>query len=257
MDDTRINFGKHKGKRLSEIPLDYVQWLAKKSFDQEIRQAAHAYLERHPAPARRVAQPGPPPRTLREARKLGWMAGRGYGNARVTLLAARDTHGLLCVCDEDFEDEDEMYCLVTISDEGRVMDPMAVLSEMRYEAVKVLLAQYPHLDPDRYLIEIAEREREQAELDARSVTLISKNGAHTIVLHIYGSEAINVTIDGEDQYPLNYLYRLLTNEELLDPRWDDAEAALVPDEAYGQWIGLSAERRALVEQKIREVEARE
>ena len=39
-----VNFGKHKGEKLSEIPRDYIEWLADKAKDQWLRDAAKEML---------------------------------------------------------------------------------------------------------------------------------------------------------------------------------------------------------------------
>lgn len=52
MADTSIivYFGKHKGKRIDEIPSDYLQWLIGASADEEISEAAeeeYSYREHY------------------------------------------------------------------------------------------------------------------------------------------------------------------------------------------------------------------
>lgn len=42
--DITLHFGKHKGKMLSQIPLDYVLWLAENAREQHVKDASHAYL---------------------------------------------------------------------------------------------------------------------------------------------------------------------------------------------------------------------
>lgn len=39
-DDPILNFGKHKGQKLSQVPQSYVRWLAENAFDQNIKIAA-------------------------------------------------------------------------------------------------------------------------------------------------------------------------------------------------------------------------
>lgn len=48
MDDIILTFGKHTGKKLSEIPADYVTWLAEKAFNQDVKRAAQAWIAAHP-----------------------------------------------------------------------------------------------------------------------------------------------------------------------------------------------------------------
>lgn len=43
--DVVLPFGKHKGKKLGDIPTDYVEWLAEKAKDQWLRDAAKKMLE--------------------------------------------------------------------------------------------------------------------------------------------------------------------------------------------------------------------
>lgn len=42
--DIVLTFGKHKGKKLGDIPTDYVEWLAEKAKDQWLRDAAKKFL---------------------------------------------------------------------------------------------------------------------------------------------------------------------------------------------------------------------
>ena len=43
--DIVLTFGKYKGKKLGDVPLDYVEWLAKKANDEWLRDAAKKMLE--------------------------------------------------------------------------------------------------------------------------------------------------------------------------------------------------------------------
>lgn len=43
--DIVLTFGKHKGKKLGDIPTDYVEWLAEKANDEWLRDAAKKMLE--------------------------------------------------------------------------------------------------------------------------------------------------------------------------------------------------------------------
>lgn len=60
-----VNFGKHKGKKLGEIPHDYVEWLADKAKDQWLRDAAKTLLantaekETPPPPEPPIDEPPP------------------------------------------------------------------------------------------------------------------------------------------------------------------------------------------------------
>ena len=50
--DLTLTFGKYKGKKLSEVPADYVKWLSEQLFicgKQDVPQAARAFLESQPA----------------------------------------------------------------------------------------------------------------------------------------------------------------------------------------------------------------
>lgn len=43
--NTMLDFGKHRGCRLAEVPRDYVVWIERKCYSRpELRQAAHVYL---------------------------------------------------------------------------------------------------------------------------------------------------------------------------------------------------------------------
>jgi hypothetical protein len=44
VSDFVLTFGKHKGKTLSEIPLDYAVWIAEKSYNVSAKNAAIAYV---------------------------------------------------------------------------------------------------------------------------------------------------------------------------------------------------------------------
>jgi hypothetical protein len=54
-DDILIEFGKHKGKHLSECPRDYIHWLSDKATTPEIKQAAINFLKKP-----KDASPPPP-----------------------------------------------------------------------------------------------------------------------------------------------------------------------------------------------------
>ncbi len=105
MTDMTLTFGKHNGKKLSEVPASYVQWLSEQPTicgKRDIPQAAKAYLASLPseiANATRYSKPT----TEEEASKLAWMAGKGNKEAARTLLAARNADGYISV---DFEDAD-------------------------------------------------------------------------------------------------------------------------------------------------------
>ncbi len=52
MTDITLNFGKHKGQKLSEVPVNYVEWLSKQLFicgSQDAPLAARAFLKSQPA----------------------------------------------------------------------------------------------------------------------------------------------------------------------------------------------------------------
>ena len=51
--DVVLTFGKHKGKKLRDVPEDYIQWLADKANDQWMRDAAKELLSR-PLPGQEV-----------------------------------------------------------------------------------------------------------------------------------------------------------------------------------------------------------
>lgn len=48
-----LTFGKHKGKKLGDVPEDYIQWLSEKANDQWMRDAAKELLSR-PLPGQEV-----------------------------------------------------------------------------------------------------------------------------------------------------------------------------------------------------------
>lgn len=256
--DITLTFGKHNGKKLSEIPRSYVSWLAEKALQSDVKQAAQSFLEEHPGSPSRNRVAGFAPRTYQEASKLGWMAGKGYGNAKATLLAARDEHGFLVV--EDEEDDSLEYCLLSVSDSGSVIDASAGFSSMSYEQVEEVLKRYPQVEASRYLVEVAEREEDEAEEARHRLILTSQDGKHTIVLLIWDAKNIEVTINGHEHG--TYILRELTEKERRDPHWQAAIAALEPDvdDPFGypgsRAIGLTAARKAFIEQKIQEVSGR-
>jgi len=264
MNDITLTFGRFAGKKLSEIPdRSYIEWLAGQAIRKqpEARQAAQAFLDEHPAATEPVKQsrsrePGPAPRTYREASRLSWMAGKGYGNAKATLLAARDKDGFLMVVDE--EDDEEEHRLLAVFDSGEIHDASALFYAMAYEQVEAVLARYPRVDKDGYLLEVAEREDQEADEQRRSLVFPSQDGKHTVVLLIWDANSIDVVIDGRERG--SYTFRSPTLEERNDPQWRAAATVLEADldgsgapgpSAYN--IGLTPERKLLVEQKIQEV----
>ncbi len=258
MNQLLLSFGKHRGKQLSEIPRDYVAWLAQQAYQPEVRAAAARYLEEHPVaePATRQVgrQPGPAPRTYREVMKLSWMAGKKYGNARATLLAARDADGFLMVVDE--EDDEEHAVLLVIADDGTAHDASYGFAALPYERVAAVLARYPQVDGGDYLAEAAEREAREADEARRRLVLSTSSGSAQVVLLIWDASTIEVEVDGR-AWGL-YRFRLLTEQERRDPVWHVAAAVLEPiDDGWSavtaRKIGLLPERRQLVEQKIAEV----
>lgn len=46
-EDMVVTFGKHNGKRFSEIPIDYIQWLADNAQKVDIKNAAVAWVSKH------------------------------------------------------------------------------------------------------------------------------------------------------------------------------------------------------------------
>lgn len=46
-DDPVVTFGKHNGKHFSEIPLDYIEWLADKAQKADIKEAAKKWVANH------------------------------------------------------------------------------------------------------------------------------------------------------------------------------------------------------------------
>jgi hypothetical protein len=261
MNDITLTFGKHNGKKLSEIPRDYVAWLAENAFKDDVKKAAQAFLREQPgtesAPKSRSHshEPGPAPRTYREASKLGWMAGKGYGNAKTTLLAARDKDGFLLVVDE--EDDEEEYRLLVVLDSGAVHDASTGFSSMSYTQVEEVLARYPQIDKGDYLVKVAEREAQEADEARRRLVLQSQDGKHKIVLHIWSANTIDVTIDGREQG--TYKFREPNEKERRHPQWKAAAAILEADDDAASGnpgarnIGLTPERKLLIEQKIHEV----
>lgn len=260
--DITLTFGKHNGKKLSEVPREYVQWMAENISKPAIRQAAQDFLQAHPATSatKREKIPGLPPRTYKEASKLGWMAEKGYGNAKATLLAARDKDGFICVEDDDDFGDFAGYVLVVVADDGRVLDASANFSSMTYEQIEAVLKRYPQVDSDQILVDAAEHDRMREDLKRRTLTLKSQDGRHTTTLIIWSATTIDVTIDGVEQG--EYRIRALNEKERRDPEWKVATAVLEPDEdsplGYGSRnIGLTPERKALVEAKIQEVSGKD
>jgi len=105
MTDITLTFGKYSGKKLSEVPTSYVQWLSEQATicgKRDIPQTAKVFLASLPpsvANATRYSKPT----TEEEASKLAWMASKGNKEAARTLLAARNADGYIPV---DFEDAD-------------------------------------------------------------------------------------------------------------------------------------------------------
>ncbi len=257
-NDLILNFGKHAGKRLSQVPPDYISWLAEQDIRKqpEARAAAQAWLQEHPAVAqqpRRSQAPGPKPRTYREASKLGWMAQRNYGNAKATLLAARDQDGFLMVTDE--EDDEEYYHLLWIAPDGRVCDARTGFAGLSYEQVKAVLARYPLVDGADYLVEAAEEERRQADEARRTLRFSSRDSKSHITLIVWSADVIDVLIDGHEMG--EYCFREPSAQERRHPQWKQAAAVLEPLDHPGNPIGLTLERATLVENKIAEVAKKE
>lgn len=249
--DPILNFGKHAGKRLSEVPADYIAWLAEQDIRKqpEVKAAAQAWLKAHPVVPARKREPGPAPRTYREASKLGWMAEKGYGNAKATLLAARDPDGFLVVTDE--EDDEEYHRLLWISENGGVFDAHTGFSGMSYERVKAVLDRHPQIDGGEYLVEAAEEERRQEDEARRTLQFRSVDGKSRITLIVWSADAISVLIDGREMG--EYKFREPNERERRSPQWRAAAAILEPLDHDGQRIGLLPERAKLVENKIAEV----
>lgn len=131
MEDITLTFGKHRGKHLSEVPVDYVRWLSEQSTimgKTDIPAAAKAFLAHSTSNSQgQIEQPlkYALPKTLQEARKLSWMAEKGNPyvakEARRTMLAARNPiDHYLKVFDGD--DEYEIYDLVLVRDDGTCTD---------------------------------------------------------------------------------------------------------------------------------------
>lgn len=105
MADITLTFGKHSGKKLSEVPTSYIQWLSEQATicgKRDIPQAAKAYLASLPGEVINATRYSKPT-TEEEASKLAWMAGKGNKEAARTLMAARNADGYIPV---DFEDAD-------------------------------------------------------------------------------------------------------------------------------------------------------
>lgn len=259
--DITLTFGKHNGKKLSEVPREYVEWMAENISKPSIKQAAQAFLKEHSAPVnptpKKEKVPGMSPRTYQEATKLGWMAERGYGNAKATLLAARDKDGFICVEDDNEFGEYACHLLLVVTDGGSVLDPHSNFTFMTYDQVEAVLKRYPQVDSDQFLVEAAENDREREDMKRRTITLKSQDGKHKIMLIIWSANTIDVSIDGIEQG--EYRMRDLNEKEQRDPQWQVAAAVLEPDEDSplcrpgSRNIGLTPERKALVEAKIQEI----
>lgn len=117
MSDITLNFGKHKGKKLSQVPTDYVRWLSEQGTicgKKDIPQAAKEFIASLPkevANATRYSKPT----TAEEAEKLVWMAGKGNKEAARTMQAARGKDGFFPV---DFEDSDGEIGYFFVSESG-------------------------------------------------------------------------------------------------------------------------------------------
>ncbi len=253
MNDITLTFGKHSGKKLSEVPSDYLAWLTEQDIRKqpEAAQAAKAFLAEHPITptTKRTQEPGHAPQTYQEASKFGWMAGKRYGNAKATMLAVRDQDGFLCVRDDEDTDDYVYWRLLEVLDNGEIMDAHFQTSDQ----AKKVLARYPHIDSTPYLLEAQEWEEMEADHERRSLTFTSRDGRHTIRLTVWTREDIEVSIDGRDA--CHYLYRLSNDTERHDPKWKAAAGVLEHEYASegADNIGLTAERNILVLQKIEEV----
>jgi hypothetical protein len=74
--DITLNFGKHIGKKLSGIPLSYVEWLSEQESirkQPEAVQAAKAFLAEQASQGKKPERKYAAPRTKQEAEKYSWM----------------------------------------------------------------------------------------------------------------------------------------------------------------------------------------
>ena len=138
MAEVTLTFGKHRGKQLSECPLDYIRWLSEQATicgKRDIPQAAQAYLASL-SPAVTNALKYRMPTTEEEASKLAWMAGKGNREAARTLLAARNADGYIKV---DFEDSDGAWGFFYVYEDGHggfFAGTQADIDEAKAEAIE-------------------------------------------------------------------------------------------------------------------------
>lgn len=125
MADSTLNFGKHAGKRLSEIPLSYVEWLSEQESirkQPEVVEVAKKFLAEQAAQGKKPERKYQAPRTKQEAEKYSWMITHILDNdylvrqARLANLENRDEEGFLVVFDGD--DKHEYYEILYVRDDG-------------------------------------------------------------------------------------------------------------------------------------------
>jgi hypothetical protein len=138
MTDIVLTFGKHRDKKLSQVPTDYVRWLAEQATicgRTDIPQAARAYLASLP-PEVANALHYSIPRTAEEAEKLAWMAGKGNKEAARTLLAARNEDGFIPVDFEDADGEEGFFYVYEHGAGGFFAGTQADIDEAKKEAIE-------------------------------------------------------------------------------------------------------------------------
>ena len=202
-------------------------------------------------------QPGHAPRTLEEADELSWMAERNYGNARVTMLAARDKDGFLDVIEQDDQSDVDRHLLLYVTNDGRALDASIGFVDMTAIQIDEILQRYPDINKEWYLSEAAKEREENAERQKRSVSFVSRNKIHTVTCIVYTRDEIIVILDNDEEQEHPYSLRAPTEEEKQNPQLNGIVAVLVPREDVFERsvrpIYLSQERNDLIEQKIEEI----
>lgn len=140
--DITLNFGKHAGKHLSEIPLSYVEWLSEQDSirkQPEAVKAAKAFLAEQVAQGRRPERKYAAPRTVDEAKKYSWMITHVESEylqrqAKLANLEKRDPDGFICVFDGD--DEHDVWDLLMIHEDGTCSAPFFESEEQLRRVLK-------------------------------------------------------------------------------------------------------------------------
>lgn len=225
--DITLTFGKHNGKKLSQVPTDYVRWLSEQSTicgKGDIPQAAKSFLATLPpevANATRYSKP----RTAEEAEKLSWMASKGNKEAARTLLAARNADGYILV---DFEEADGEEGFFEVWDNGcgRFVGSQADIDEAKREAEEDAKAEaYRNAHPD--------------------LEWVSSNGGTIKVWHeFYDGESQTVTVSLKGQKVDGMVFDEIPAKQRAFAKANGIVAVIAT--RLGD-VGLTAERKAVLD----------